>query len=79
MASRCREEVLYTRLNRSCSINSAASTPLVPEKLASDSIAEAESDPQQEGESHIMVNLDAIEVVNNLDEVRLFQVVNFSL
>lgn len=133
LASRCHEEVLYTRLNRSCSINSAASFNTAPvvsassteasEKVATGKIDEAAAaasnaavvmtpsadeleedvattsitdfhsddldleedqvdlhDPQavheqenelDEQESRIMVNLDAIEVVSNLDEVLL--------
>lgn len=89
MASRCHEEVLYTRLNRSCSINSAASipTPLVEKNITA--VAPAQPPPSELDESpptsitnddqqdlddvRVMVDLDAIEVVSNLDEVSRFK------
>lgn len=86
LASRCHEEVLYTRLNRSCSINSAASipTPLVEKNITASVASEPPSeldespptsitnDDQQDLDDdggRVMVDLDAIEVVSNLDEV----------
>jgi hypothetical protein len=41
--SRCHEEVLYTRLNRSCSINSAASFPPANNTAASTSASSSVS------------------------------------
>ena len=113
LASRCHEEVLYTRLNRSCSINSAASFPPAnvtaststssstssssaaasaaeernlqqKEMLTSGNMSEPDAVDQQPHpeltmepsrtsleppESRIMVNLEAIELVSNLDNV----------
>ena len=43
LQSRCHEEVLYTRLNRSCSINSAASFPPANNTAASTSASSSVS------------------------------------
>lgn len=87
LAGRCHEEVLYTRLNRSCSINSASNTIGASEIISAyedDETTELQPHHQQIGldcnddeaekeeEARIMVNFEAIEVVPNLDEVSLF-------
>ena len=84
LASRCHEEVLYTRLNRSCSMNSEASMTTTnnthptttPEPVDSthpsfDEKAEDEANKQIE-DNRIVVNLESIEVVPNLDEVCVY-------